>query len=381
LIENARTADGEGFPALLLKDGMIAALGGDASGGASGARRVDADGLVLAPGFIELQVNGAGGRDITADPTSMWSVGECLVEFGVTSFLPTVVSSPGDVREAARRVLLAGSPRGYRGANAVGLHVEGPFLNPARRGAHDARHLRPPDATVVAGWSPADGVRVVTLAPELPGALDVTRSLVRRGVVVSAGHSMATAEEARRGFDAGIRYATHLFNAMPPLDHRAPGLAGAALADERVTVGLIVDGHHVDPLAVELAWRLAGPSRFSVVSDGIAALGTESGTYRLGDAGLTVDREGAARTPDGRLAGGSVGLDEAARNLMVFTRATPAEAIATVTSTPARVLGLDDRGRIAIGSRADVVLLSPDLHVVATIVAGDVVHATEDRIR
>ena len=381
LIEGGNRADGTPSGPILIADGRIAALGDDARSSTATRRRFDADGLIVAPGFIELQVNGAGGHDITADPGTIWSVASCLAEFGVTSFLPTIVSSPMHVVVAGRRVLRDGPKRGHRGAIPLGLHVEGPFLNPARRGAHDVAHLRAPDKRSVADWSPASGVRLVTLAPELPGALDVITHLVSRGVVVSAGHSSATAEEARRGFDAGISYATHLFNAMPPLDHRAPGLAGAALADERVTVGMIVDGHHVDPLAVALAWRLTGPRRFNVVSDAIAALGTTDGRYRLGDAVMTVDDEGAARLSDGRLAGGAIAIDAAARNLVAFTGATVQQAIETVTSTPARVLHLDDRGRLDRGTRGDVTLLDAQLRVVATIVSGELIYSTEDRLR
>jgi N-acetylglucosamine-6-phosphate deacetylase len=381
LIDGGKRPDGTPSAGVLVVEGRIAAIGDDAAAGVpKRTRRLDATGLTVAPGLIELQVNGAGGRDITADPTAIWSVGECLAEFGVTSFLPTIVSSPPEVAATAQRVLREGPRRGYRGATPLGLHVEGPFLNPARRGAHDAGQLRAPDAKLAASWSRDAGVRLVTLAPELPGALDVVMQLVRRGVVVSAGHSMATAEEARRAFDAGVSYATHLFNAMPPLDHRAPGLAGAALADPRVTVGVIADGHHVDPLAIALAWRLKGPQRFSLVSDAVAALGTTSGSHTLGRAGVSLDGEGAARLSDGRLAGGTIGLDAALRNLIEFAAVSRAEALGTVTSTPAHLLGLDDRGRLEIGMRGDVTLFGEDLQVVATIVGGDVVYAADDRV-
>jgi N-acetylglucosamine-6-phosphate deacetylase len=380
LIEGGTRPDGTASTAIRIAAGRIAARRDDAREADTRTRRFDADGLIVAPGFIELQANGAAGRDITADPTAMWSVGECLAEFGVSAFLPTIVSSPPDVAVAAQRVLREGPRRGYRGAIPLGLHIEGPFLNPARRGAHDAANLRAPDAKLAASWSRADGVTLVTLAPELPGALDIVAQVMRRGVVVSAGHSAATAEEARRGFDAGITYATHLFNAMPPLDHRAPGLAGAALADERVTVGLIVDGHHVDPLAVALAWRLKGPRQFSLVSDAVAALGATSGSYTLGKVGMTIDDEGAARLSDGRLAGGAIGLDAALRNLVEFAGASQHDAVATVTSTPARLLELGDRGSLDVGMRGDVTLLGRDQRVVATIVGGDVVYATEDRL-
>ena len=367
----ARTAT-----AVLLADGAIAALGDDARD-AGGARRLDLGGLLLAPGFVELQVNGAAGHDLTRDPDAIWAVGESLRQFGVTSFLPTIVTSPPRVVDAARRALAAGAPSGYRGAIPLGLHVEGPFLNPERRGAHDPDLLRPPDPALVVGWSPGSGIRLVTLAPELPGGLEIVRSLVAAGVVVSAGHSLATAGEAAAGFNAGIRYATHLFNAMPPLDHREPGLAGAALADRRVTVGVIADGIHVHPTIVDLAWRIAGADRFSIVTDAMAALGMPPGTYPLGGTEVVVDD--AARLRDGRLAGSVVGLDRGVRNVAAFTGASVEEVLAAVTRTPARLLGLRDRGRIAVGARADLVVLTPGLEVVATIVGGRIVHTEDDR--
>lgn len=373
LLEGAALVGGDATSVLIEGD-TIAALGRDAVGA---GRRLDLGGLVLAPGFVELQVNGAAGHDVTREPESIWAVGESLAQFGVTSFLPTIVTSPPGVVAAARAVLAAGAPPGYHGAIPLGLHVEGPFLNPERRGAHDAAHLRPPDPALVTGWSPVSGIRLVTLAPELPGALEIVRSLVGAGIVVSAGHSLATAAEASAGFDAGIRYVTHLFNAMPPLDHREPGLAGAALADSRVTVGLIPDGIHVHPTIIDLAWRLAGPDRFSIVTDAMAGLGMSPGTYQLGDTDVVV--EDAARLRDGRLAGSVVGLDRAVRNVAGFTGASVEEVVAAVTSTPARLLGLPDRGTIAVGGRADLVVLTPELEVVATIVGGRIVHTVDDR--
>jgi N-acetylglucosamine-6-phosphate deacetylase len=218
----------------------------------------------------------------------------------------------------------------------------------------------------------------VTLAPELPGALEVARSLVSRGVVVSAGHSNATTVEAGAGFDAGIRYVTHLFNAMRPFDHHEPGLAGAALRDPRVTVGVIPDGVHVAPTALDLAWRLAVPDRFSIVTDAVAAVATPSGEQRLGSQEVVLDGS-AARLRDGTLAGSIVGMDQAVRNVVAFTGA-PAEAvIRAVTTIPARLLALDDRATLSPGSRADLVVLTPTLDVLATIVVGRVVFATDDR--
>jgi N-acetylglucosamine-6-phosphate deacetylase len=329
------------------------------------------------PGFVELQINGAAGHDLTADPTSIWAVGGAIVRHGVTAFLPTIVTSPRDVVEAGRRTLLAGPPPGYGGAAALGLHVEGPFIAADRIGAHDPAHRRDPDPAFVEGWSPATGVRLVTLAPELPGALELIAVLVARGIVVSIGHTAATAAEARAGFDAGARFVTHLFNAMPGLDHREPGPVGAALADSRVTVGLIPDGLHVDPLVVDVAWRRAGPGRLAVVTDAIAALGMSPGSYPLGTMDVVVDAT-SARLADGRLAGSVISLDAAIRNLRAYTGASVADAVGAGTSTPARLLGLaGERGVLREGAAGDVVLLTPELEVVATVIRGRVVHRAE----
>jgi N-acetylglucosamine-6-phosphate deacetylase len=338
---------------------------------------VEGAGLLAAPGFIELQVNGAAGHDLTADPTSIWAVGAGLPRYGVTAFLPTIVTAPRDVVEAGRRTLLAGPPPGYGGAAALGLHVEGPFIAAERIGAHDPAHRRDPDPAFVAGWSPATGVRLVTLAPELPGALELIAALCGRGIVVSVGHTAATAAEAQAGFDAGARFVTHLFNAMPGLDHREPGPIGAALADPRVTVGLITDGLHVDPLVVDVAWRRSGPGRLAIVTDAIAALGMAPGSYHLGTMDLVVDAT-SARLADGRLAGSVISLDAAIRNLRAFTGASVADVIGAVTSTPARLLGLaGQRGVLREGAVGDVVLLTPELEVVATVIRGRVAHRAE----
>jgi N-acetylglucosamine-6-phosphate deacetylase len=224
-------------------------------------------------------------------------------------------------------------------------------------------------------WSPEHGVRVVTLAPELPGAVELIGYLVSAGVVVSAGHSAATFEEGVTAIDAGVTCATHLFNGMAPLGHRDPGLVAALLRDERVTLGLIADGVHVHPSVVDLVWRIAGP-RVLLVSDAIAALGMPAGRYRLGAAEMKLD-SGRARI-DGRLAGSVSALDASVRNLARFTGASVADVVATVTATPARLLRMEaERGSLEAGRIADVVALTPELEVAATIVAGQVVHTTE----
>jgi len=367
--------EAEGAVTIDIEDGRIARLT-PASDSASAVLApgpssvLEGDGLLAAPGFIDLQVNGAAGHDLTADPSSIWAVGAALPRYGVTAFLPTIVTAPRETVEAARAALLTGPPAGYAGAVPLGLHVEGPFLSPERFGAHDPLLIRDPEPAFVEGWTPAGGVRIVTLAPERPGALGLIEALVGRGVVVAIGHTAATAEEARAGFDAGATAVTHLFNAMPGMDHRQPGPVGAALADPRVTLGLIADGLHVDPLVVGLVWRMAGPGRVSAVTDAIAALGRPPGRYPLGTSEIAVD-ETSARLADGRLAGSLLSLDRAVRNLRAWTGASIAEAVGSVTTTPARLLGIEaTNGVLREGRAADITLLTADLEVAATFVGG-----------
>ncbi len=290
--------------------------------------------------MIDLQVNGAGGIDLTSEPERVWEVGSILTRFGVSAFLPTLVSASFDVIDRARGAYLEGPPPGYDGATVLGWHVEGPFIAPSRAGAHAPESLRAPDVAAVGGWSPGSGVRIVTLAPELPGALAVVEALLATGVVVSAGHSAATFDEANRGFDAGIRMVTHLFNAMAPLDHREPGLAGAALLDDRVTVGLLIDGLHVAPGMVALVRRIVGPDRLLAVSDAIEALGMPPGRHKLAGRDVIVDGS-SARLENGVLAGCVIGIDEAVANLASYAGLSPEDARRAATVVPARLLGLE----------------------------------------
>jgi N-acetylglucosamine-6-phosphate deacetylase len=360
--------------AVIVEKGRIAALAATADVAIPpGAQVLDAGGAILAPGFIDLQVNGAFGHDFTAEPGAIWDVAAGYARYGVTAFLPTIITSPLPSIAAAQSVVCA-RPDGFLGAEPLGLHIEGPFLNPARKGAHNAHYLLAPLVDTVRGWSPVTGVRLVTLAPELPGALDLVRTLTRNGILVSAGHSMASYEQAQAAFDAGVRYGTHLFNAMPPLAHRGPGLPGALLTDGRASAGFIPDGIHTHPAMIVLAWKLLGPARFSLVTDCMAALGMPPGRHLLGDYEVLVDGS-SARLADGTLAGSILSLDQGLRNLIAVTGCPLEDALATVTTTPARLLGLDrERGRIAAGYVADMVLLSPALDILATITAGEVVY-------
>ncbi|MDM8519105.1 N-acetylglucosamine-6-phosphate deacetylase [Anaerolineales bacterium HSG6] len=340
------------------------------------AQVVDADGLLITPGFIDLQLNGAFGLDFTADPTTLWEVAAKLPRYGVTSFLPTVITAPPEKRALAQTVITEQRPADYQGTTPLGLHFEGPFFNPAKKGAHNKNYICLPNFELTDNWSPETGVRLVTMAPEMENALPVIRALVERGVVVSAGHSMANYDEAKTSFNAGVRYGTHLFNAMPPLHHRDPGLPGALLSDSRPVVGLIADGIHVHPGLVDMVWQTLGAERLNLVTDAMAALGMPPGQFELGDYKVTVT-ETSARLANGTLAGSILAMDEALRNLIAYTACSLKEALPTITSTPARLLGLSDTiGQVAVGYHADLALLTPDYQVAMTIAQGNIVYQT-----
>lgn len=348
--------------------GRITALAPPGASTATGCDIVDATGMIVAPGFIDLQLNGGWGHDFTVDPASMREVGAMLPRTGVTAYVPTIVTSARAQRDAALAAFAALAPS-PTDAVALGVHFEGPAISPARAGAHDRRHIGLPDPAESAGWSRSAGVAMVTLAPEIDGAIALTSGLTERGVVVAIGHTGCTAEQFAAARRAGARMVTHLFNAMAPFGHREPGPIGATLADDSVAAGLICDGIHVDPVAVRAAWHSLGPTRTVLVTDAIAALGVDAPEAQLGTRRVVVDERGV-RTRDGVLAGSNLALDDAVRNLVRFTGCRPADALSAATSAPAAALGLHDRGRIAVGARADVVLLDADLVVRRTLVRG-----------
>jgi N-acetylglucosamine-6-phosphate deacetylase len=339
---------------------------------------VDATGCSVLPGFVDLQVNGAVGVDLTSQPDRIGEVAAFLVQCGVTSFMPTVISSSASDMETAVAAMGKWSHQGEPGARSLGIHLEGPFLNPARAGAHPLRHLRPPSVAEVQDWGSDNGVAMVTLAPELPQALNVIERLVANGVSVCAGHTDAGTAEMKAAVSAGVRGVTHLFNAMTPMTARSPGPAGTTLGDSDLIAGLIVDGLHVDPVMVRLAWQALGPNRLALVSDAISALGLPHGAYSVGDTPVVVDERGA-RTAAGVLAGSVLRFDEAVRNLMAFTGCGLAQASLSASATPARLARRDDIGHLVPGYLADIVVFDEDDRVVVTVVDGRVVFDPQQR--
>jgi N-acetylglucosamine-6-phosphate deacetylase len=375
LLVDARLAGPSGDPRpgwLRVEGERIAALGTGDPPAADGARVRELGGRVLAPGFIDLHVHGAAGAEfLGAGPDELTAILRMHARGGTTGLLATTVTAAAEPLEAGVRALASAGPV-PGGAAILGIHLEGPYLCAKRRGAQDERYLRPPDAAELDRLLAAGPVRLITLAPELPGALDAIARLVGDGVVVSVGHTDATHAEAAAAFDAGARHATHLFNGMRPLHHREPGVIGAALDRPEVTCELICDGLHVDPVVMRLAQRLKGAEGTVLVTDAMAAAGLGDGAYRLGELPVRV-RDGRVELDDGSgtLAGSTLTMGAAVRNAVRLVGVPLGEALRMASATPARLLGMEDRkGALAAGHDADLVVLDDDLQVAAAMVAG-----------
>jgi N-acetylglucosamine-6-phosphate deacetylase len=329
---------------------------------------------IVAAGLIDLQVNGGFGVEIGWDPQALQLLARRLPETGVTSYLPTLISSSSASYRAALEAFE--SAQDQPGARALGLHLEGPYLSPERKGAHPGDAIKEASQELFEEMLNWEQLRLVTIAPERPGSLSRIRQLRERGVHVSLGHTDASLEEFETGVDAGAEMVTHLYNAMSPFQHRAPGAIGAALTDDRVTVGLIADGVHCHPASIQLAVRAKGIDRVALVSDMMAAAGMPAGEYQLGGRPVSVDAT-SARLADGTLAGTILTLDQAVRNTAHWVDVTQAEALLMATAVPARLLDLPDRGRIVSGGVADLALFDSDLQLIATLVGGRVVWERE----
>jgi N-acetylglucosamine-6-phosphate deacetylase len=319
---------------------------------------------IASPGFVDLQVNGFGGVDfLDSDAAGYRRAGEALLETGVTAYLPTFITAPEDqLLAAVDEVPLNGvAPR------ILGIHLEGPFLAPGRLGTHPPLARRDPDPFLLERLLASGRIRLMTLAPELEGADQLIDLLLRRGVTVSCGHTDATAEEANIAFDRGVRTVTHLFNAMRPLRHRDPGIAGAALAREDVVVQIILDGVHLAPETARLVWR-AAEGRVALVTDAVSGAGVRDGSYSLGGFEVKI-RDGVARGPDGQLAGSVLTMIEAVRNLHAL--GVPlSKALEAASTVPADVLGIPGVGRLAPGAPADIVVVDDNLQIERVLVGG-----------
>jgi N-acetylglucosamine-6-phosphate deacetylase len=368
-------------PLLLMDDGGIVEVTSRANGEVpKNSRLVDfADGI-LAPGFIDMHIHGGAGHDVMeAGAGALPPVERLLASHGVSSYFPTTVTAPLDATLSALARLADAieaaeqNPQPQNGelrARPLGIHLEGPFISHKRRGVHPPENLLAPSpAAFDRFWQAARGhIRVLTIAPELPGALEVITLAASRGVCVSLGHSNADLDTARAGFAAGARHATHTFNAMRPLDHRDPGILGEVLTDSRLSAEIIADGIHVDPVIVQLFLKAKGPETAVLITDATAATGMPDGRYRLGSLEVEV-KDGRCMVGDS-LAGSVLTMDRAVRNVMQFAQWELQRAVRLATLNPARAAGVKNGGTLQAGAPADLVVLSPSGEVRKIVVRG-----------
>jgi N-acetylglucosamine-6-phosphate deacetylase len=345
-------------------DGRVTAVG---VGAPSGSK-------IAAPGFIDLQVNGYAGVDFSAPGEAGYEVaGAALLAAGVTAFQPTIVTAPLDSMRGALAAVPSvdldpADPLARPGPRLIGAHLEGPFISPSRPGAHDSSSIRPPDLAALDALLEGGAVAQVTLAPELPGALELIDVLVARGVTASCGHTEADAPTAHLAFDRGARAVTHLFNAMRRPAPRDPGIAFAALGREDVFVTLIVDGNHLAADAVRTAWHAAG-DRVVLISDAVAAAGAPDGDYMLGGSVPIHAAGGTVRTADGHLAGSTLSMLDAVRNAHALGIPLAA-ALRAATEAPAAMARRPDLGRLDPGVRADLIVLDDSLELERVLLDG-----------
>ncbi len=354
----------------------------------AGTSPVDLGPHVVAPGYVDLHIHGGAGYDVMDDTReALPAIERLLALHGVTSYFPTTVTAPLDLTlRALERLASAIEAREQAGgqnapaksaygqspgarAQPLGIHLEGPFISHARRGVHPPAHLLPPKLeTFERLWQAARGhIRVMTIAPELEGALELIGAAAARGVCVSVGHSDADFSSVQRAVDAGARHATHTFNAMRPLAHREPGIVGAVLTDSRMTADLIADGIHLDPAIVKLIAHAKGPDQTVLITDATAATGMPDGRYRLGS--MEVDVKEGRCTSEGKLAGSVLTMDRAVRNLALFAEWELALAVGAASRNPARVVNIN-KGVLAPGADADFIVLDDRGHVLRTFIGG-----------
>jgi N-acetylglucosamine-6-phosphate deacetylase len=344
----------------------------------AGVSLIDFGDAVIAPGYVDLHIHGSAGYDVMDDSVeALPAIERLIARHGVTSYFPTTVSAPMDATlRALERLATAIEKCKREGADSehralpLGIHLEGPFISHVRRGAHPLENLLAPTLALFERfWQAARGrIRMMTIAPELEGALEVIAEAARRGVCVSLGHSDADFAATERGIAAGARHATHTFNAMRPLDHRSPGILGAVLTDRRVSADIIADGVHLDPAIVKLFAKAKGAEQTVIITDAISATGMPDGRYRLGTFEVEV-RDGKCMT-NGTLAGSVLTMDRAVQNLSRFAEWDLPLAVAAASRNPVRVARIANKGVLAVGGDADFVVLSSAGEVLRTFVGG-----------
>ncbi len=365
-------------PLLVVEDGLISEVSSRSSKEVpANASLIDFGDAVLAPGFVDIHMHGGAGLDLMrALPSDLPRLGRFLTTHGVTGYFPTTVAAPLDATCAALERLADAIEGAATNGSAVqarplGIHLEGPFLSHKRRGVHPPENLVTPTVEILERlWQAARGhVRMLTIAPEIPGAMEVIAEAARRQVCVSIGHSDAEMPIAQDAVKVGARHATHTFNAMRPLDHRDPGIIGEVLSDDRISADIIVDGIHVSPPIVKLFLRAKGHERSVLITDAISATGMPDGRYQLGP--IEVDVKDGKCTSNGSLAGSVLTMDRAVRNVTQFSDWSLRDAVRAATLNPAQAVGLSGHhGILAQGAYADFTVISAAGEVLKTIVRG-----------
>lgn len=360
--------------AIVLEEGVISSIQPVEHVDRTGAQVIDAAGQWITPGLIDIHVHGADGYD-TMDATheALHRMARYFASRGVTGYLPTTMTGPGDAIDAALENVRT-FPQPADGAAHLGVHLEGPYLGSTYKGAQIGDHLRNPIIEEYTRWFDTGLARLMTVAPELDGVQSLIESGLENGVAFSLGHSGADYNCVMEAAGWGITQATHAFNGMKGLHHREPGTLGAVLAEDRIFAQIIADGVHVHPAMIKLLVRAKTPDRTIVITDAMRATGLSDGTYDLGGQEIQVI-EGVARTASGSLAGSTLTMDRAVRNMVTFTGLPFSEAIAMASTVPARAIGLDQsKGKVAVGADADLTLWNSDLEVQMTIVGGKIVY-------
>jgi N-acetylglucosamine-6-phosphate deacetylase len=364
-------------PLVLVEDGVVLEVRARNAGEIPrGVRVVDFGETTIAPAYIDLHIHGGAGHDVMrADADALARFERSLASHGVGAYFPTTVTAPLDATLAALENLAdtieaASTREPLNRAIPLGIHLEGPFISHARRGVHPPANLVPPTIAIFERfWQVARGhIVVMTIAPELDGAIEVIEQATRRGVCVSLGHTDATLEEARAGVSAGARHATHTFNAMRPLNHREPGILGEVLTNSRLSADIIADGIHLDPAIVKIFLKAKGTENAVLITDAISATDMPDGRYILG--AIEVEVKDGKCVADGKLAGSVLTMDRAVRNIMQFAGCDLQQSVRLASENPARVTGLKTRGRIEPGARADFVILNSAGKVMKTVIGG-----------